>query len=158
MTGDERLTVEQQARVTMILAAAMATSVPVYAVVAWLVTAGMTAPMVEPGVLRTLLIALALVSAAELVFAGVLFRTQVAAARSRETVEERLGAYRVAVVITFALRESVAIYGLVLSLVGDDPVWAAAFAAGALATMLLGWPRRSEMEALAADVPPIDPP
>lgn len=149
--------VEQEARITTILAAAMATAVPVYVVVAWLVTQAMTAPLLSGAALRTVAWALGAVGAAELLFASLMFRLRVAAARRRDTPRERLSGYRNAVVISFALRESVAIFGLALSLASGDPTWAAAFAAVALAAMLVGWPRRSDMRALTSDVPPFDP-
>ena len=148
---------DQQVRVTMILAAAIATTVPVYVLVAWLVTPAITTPLLGGSELRTLVWALAAAAAAEVLFAPFMFRARVAAAGRRPTVEERLSGYRNAVVIAFALRESVAIFGLVLSFVSGDPTWSAVFAAVALATMLMGWPRRSDMEALATGLPPSEP-
>ena len=148
---------DQNVRVTTILAAAMATTVPVYVVVAWLVTPAVTTPLLPGGTLRTLTWVLGAVAAAELLFAPVMFRAQVAAAGRSNTAGERLSGYRNAVVIAFALRESVAIFGLVLSFIGGDPTWSAVFAAAALAAMLIGWPRRSDMEALARSVPPVEP-
>ncbi len=141
----------------MILAAAMATTVPVYVVVAWLVTPAVAAPLASGGTLRTLTWILGAVAAVELVFAAVMFRARVAAAGRSRTAGERLAGYRNAVVIAFALRESVAIFGLALSLIGGDATWSAVFAAAALAAMLIGWPRRSDMEALAREVAPVEP-
>jgi hypothetical protein len=105
--------------------------------------------------LEVLALALAVVSAGHLVGAQVLHQILLAKARNRETPNERLAGYRTAIIIAFALREGVALYGLVLSLLSGDPKWATGFGAVALFSMVVGWPRRSVMEELAAEVPSI---
>jgi F0F1-type ATP synthase membrane subunit c/vacuolar-type H+-ATPase subunit K len=145
---------EQSALTTNIIAAAIAASVPIYMVIAWLVAP--TLEKSEGGELVPLLAGIfAVLSAGHLVLAQVLFASRVRAAEKLPTPEERLASYRVTVIIAFALREAVAIYGLVLSLLSGDPRWCLGFGAVALASMALGWPRRSAMERLASDVPPI---
>jgi F0F1-type ATP synthase membrane subunit c/vacuolar-type H+-ATPase subunit K len=147
--------IDQFARTTNIIAFAIAAAVPIYIVVAWLVAPTVaTAPGYEE--LVPLLAGIfAVLSAGHLVLAQVLFASRVRAAEKLPTPEERLASYRVTVIIAFALREAVAIYGLVLSLLGGDPRWCLGFGAVALVSMALGWPRRSVMERLASDVPPI---
>jgi hypothetical protein len=147
--------IDQFARTTTILAGAIAASIPIYMVVAWLV-----APTVATGADNDELVPLlagilAALSAGHLVLASVFFANRVRAAEKLPTPEERLAGYRVAVIIAFALREAVAIYGLVLTFLSGDPRWCLGFGAVALVSMALGWPRRSSMERLASDVPPI---
>ena len=62
---------------------------------------------------------------------------------------------RIVFIIAFALREAVAIYGLVLSFLNGDIRWALGFGAVALMSMLLGWPKKLTMVQLGSEVPPI---
>ena len=146
---------DQVARVTHIIAAAIAASVPIYMVIAWLVAPTVATGTDNADLVRLLAGILAVLSAGHLVLAHLLFVNRVAAAAKLSTPEQRLAAHRVAVIIAFALREAVAIYGLVLSFLSGDPRWAFGFGAVALVSMVFGWPRRSTMERLASDVPPI---
>ena len=148
-------TLDQFARTTMILAGAIAASVPIYMAVAWLVAPTVASASGSDDLVPLLAGIFAVLSAGHLVLAQLLFTSRVRAAEKLPTPEERLARYRVAVIIAFALREAVAIYGLVLSLLGGDPRWCLGFGAVALVSMVLGWPRRSTMERLASDVPPI---
>lgn len=155
MPQDPGQSLDSAARINTVLAATMLASVAVYVVIAYLVAPTAAGDPLDPELLRTLAIVLGVVSAATLITAEVLFRARLRGARAATAVSERLAGYRVAMIIAFALRESVAIYGLVLSFLSNDPVWAIGFAAVAALAMVAGWPRRSTLEALAADVPPI---
>jgi F0F1-type ATP synthase membrane subunit c/vacuolar-type H+-ATPase subunit K len=94
-------------------------------------------------------------SLGHLLAAQILFAARVRAAEVLPTPEQRLAAYRVAVILAFAIREAVAIYGLVLSFISGDLRWCFGFGAIALVSMMMGWPRRSTMERLGSEIPPI---
>ena len=47
------------------------------------------------------------------------------------------------------------VYGLVLSLISGDLRWCFGFGAIALVSMMMGWPRRSTMDRLESEIPPI---
>ena len=64
---------------------------------------------------------------------------------------ERVASYRTAAIASFALRESVAIIGLVITFLSGDLRWCLGLAAAAALAMLLGWPRRADMVRLAGD-------
>ena len=125
--------IAQSIRTTQIIAGAIMATVPIYVVVA--VTVGATTVPPDAGRLHSMAVAFL--------------------ARREPTPLRRLAAYRVAVIIAFALRETVAIYGLALSLSTGDPNWVIGFGIVALVTMAIGWPRRSHMLELATDVQPI---
>jgi len=55
----------------------------------------------------------------------------------------------------YRLFNSTTLTSILRDLNSGDPRWALGFRAVALASMLMGWPKRSEMERLAAEVPPI---
>jgi hypothetical protein len=148
-------TVEEFARVTHILTGALAGAVIVYMVIAWLVAPTVSEAAGDPEFVRLLAGILAVVAAGQLVGARWYFAIQVRAAEQQTTPERRLGRYRVALIVAFALREGVALYGLVLSFLSGDPRWALGFGAVALFSMALGWPKRSKMERLASETPPI---
>jgi F0F1-type ATP synthase membrane subunit c/vacuolar-type H+-ATPase subunit K len=147
--------IEQFARTTHIIAAAIAASVPIYMVVAWLVAPAVATSSGSDELVPLLAGIFAVLSAGHLVLAQLLFASRVRAAEELPTPEERLASYRVAVIIAFALREGVALYGLVLGFLSGDPRWAFGFGAVALVSMMFGWPRRSTMERLASEVPSI---
>ena len=146
---------DQFARVTNIIAAAILASVPIYMAIAWLVAPTVATSSSSDDLAPMLAGIFAVLSAGHLVLAQLLFASRVRAAETLPTPEERLASYRVAVIIAFALREAVALYGLVLTFLSGDIRWCLGFGAVALVSMVLGWPRRSAMERLASDVPPI---
>ena len=125
-------------------------------VVAWLVAPTVASATGSDDLVPLLAGILAVLSAGHLMLAQLLFTSRVRAAEKLPTPEERLASYRVAVIIAFALREAVALYGLVLSFLSGDPSWSSGFGAVALVSMIFGWPRRSTMERLASEVPSID--
>jgi hypothetical protein len=133
--------------------AALAAAVLVYALVAWLLLAtvlepggvgGLPAPV--PGLLA--LFAAATLVAAPVVERGLLQRGRGAAA------ERRAAAYRVAKVVGFALRETVAVVGLVLALVTGRVAWSGLLSLAALIAMALAWPQAADL----ADAPDADDP
>lgn len=147
--------IRQSIRLTGIIAAAVAASIPIYMVIAWMVAPASESAGLGEAELRILSGVLAFLGVGNLVIAQVLFARGVSRAKTHSTAEQRIASYRTAVIIAFAVREGVAIYGLVLSFLSGDPRWASGFGAVALASMLMGWPKRSEMERLGAEVPPI---
>lgn len=147
--------IDQAARTTTILAGAIAASVPIYMAVAWVVAPSVATASGNDDVVPLLAAIFAVLSAGHLVLAQLLFASRARAAEKLPTPEERLASYRVAVIIAFAIREAVALYGLVLTLLSGDPRWCLGFGVVALVSMALGWPRRSEMERLASEVPSI---
>jgi hypothetical protein len=147
--------IEQSARVTTLIAGALAASVVVYVAIAWFVAPTMAASGGGGEHVQLIAAVLAVVSLGHLVAAQVLFAARVRAAAKLPTPEQRLAAYRTAIILSFALREAVAVYGLVLSFLGGDVRLCLGFGAVALAAMFLGWPKRSAMDRMASLVPPI---
>jgi F0F1-type ATP synthase membrane subunit c/vacuolar-type H+-ATPase subunit K len=147
--------VDKFARTTRIIAAAIAASVPIYMLIAWLVAPTVDSSGGDPNFIPLLAMLFAVVSVVQLAAAYLVFSARVRAAAEQDTSEERLAGYRVAMIIAFALREAVAIYGLMLSLLSGDARWCIGFGLVALVSMVLGWPRRSEIDRLASEVPSI---
>lgn len=145
----------QSARATQIIAAAIAASVLLYMAVAWLVVPTMSIPNANLQHVMLMAGVLAVLSIGHLLVAQTLFAARVRRAEELPTPEQRLGAYRVAVILAFAIREAVAIYGLVLSFISGDLRWCAGFGAIALVSMLMGWPKRSTIDRLGSEVQPI---
>jgi hypothetical protein len=147
---------DEFARTTSIVAAAIAATLPVYVAVAWLLTDRSDwTPTLSGPTIPVVTWAIAAIAIAELATAEVVFRVMAALAASRDTSTDRLTGYRSAIMVAFALREGAAIMGLVLTLLTGELMWCLALSAGALATMLAGWPKRSAMERLASEVAPI---
>jgi F0F1-type ATP synthase membrane subunit c/vacuolar-type H+-ATPase subunit K len=147
--------VDQFARITNMIAAAIVASVPIYMLIAWLVAPTVDTSGSDPNFIPLLAMLFAVVSVVLLGAAYLAFSTRVGAAAEQDTLEERLAGYRIAMIIAFALREAVALFGLMLSLLSGDVRWCFGFGLVALVSMLLGWPRRSEIERLASEVPAI---
>lgn len=147
--------IDQFARVVFIIAAALAASVVIYVAVAWIVAPKMTSPGLDSEQLHLMALILAVLSIGHLAAAQALFTSRLRAAAKLPSPGQRLESYRTSFILAFALREAVAIYGLVLSFLSGDVRWCLGFGAVALLSMLLGWPRRSAMERLASEVPPI---
>lgn len=146
---------DQFARVISVIAAALAASVLIYMVIAWIVVPTMANEGMEFEQLQLIALVLAVLSIGHLVAAQVLFSTRVRAAASLTSPEQRLETYRTSFILAFALREAVAVYGLVLSFLGGDVRWALVFGAAALVSMLLAWPKKSAIVQLGSEVPPI---
>jgi hypothetical protein len=146
--------ITQAIRTTQIIAGAIMLTVPVYAVVA--MTVGATTEPPDADRLHSMAVAFLVLSVFSLLLARTIFASRARTARREPTPLRRLAAHRVAVIIAFALRETVAIYGLALSLSTGDPRWVIGFGAVALVTMAIGWPTRSQMLELATEVQPIE--
>ena len=146
---------DQSARTIQIIAVALAASVLVYMAVAWFVVPTMATSSDDLEYVLLMAGILAVLSLGHLLAAQILFASRARAAAKLSTSEQRLATYRVAVILAFALREAVAIYGLVLSFLSGDVRWCFGFGAIALVSMLMGWPKRSAMDRLASEVPPI---
>jgi len=146
---------DQFIRLINIIAVALVTSVLVYMVIAWVVAPTVAEAGGAAELIQMMAAILTIVSLGHLVAAQMLFAIRVRAAEKLPTPEQRLSSYRVAIILSFALREAVAVYGLILSFLSGDVRWAIGFGAVAAISMLLGWPRRSAMETLGSEVPPI---
>jgi len=129
-----------------VVCAALAGAVLVYAILAWLLlgvvlepagVGGLPAPV--PGVLAVL--AAATLIAAPVVERGLLQRGWAGAA----SPEDRAATYRTAKVVGFALRETVAVVGLVLALVTGRAGWSGLLSLAALLAMALAWPRAADL-------------
>lgn len=145
--------IEQSMRFTQILAVAIMASIIVYMAVA--IVVGPTTDPPDPELLRTLAMAFLVLSVGSLLAARVIFQSRLRLAREGATPIERLQRYRTAVILAFALRETVAIYGLVLSFATGDVRWVFGFGLVALVTMAMGFPRRPQMLELTDTVQPI---
>lgn len=155
MHAPTRSSTDQLVRMNTLIAAALVASVVVYIAVAWLIAPTAAAPSQDTEYIQLIAAILAVLSLGHLVAAQTLFAIRARAAAKLPTPEQRLGAYRVALILSFALREAVAVFGLVLSFLSGDARWCLGFGAVALISMLMGWPKRSEMNRLASEVPPI---
>ena len=143
------------ARLINLIAVALVASVLVYMVVAWFVAPTTTAESGNAEFIQFMAAILAVVSLGHLVAAQMLFAIRARVAAKQPTPEQRLGSYRIAIILSFALREAVAVYGLILSFLSGDARWCLGFGAVAVVSMLLGWPKRSAIDRLGSEVPPI---
>jgi len=138
-----------------LICGAFLVSVAVYVLVARLVMgkAPALAPLPEllPWILAGVAV-LALLSAQPL---GALMARN---AESQPTPEARQAGYRQAVVVAFAVRESAAIFGLVLTLLTGDLSWVLILAAAAVLAMVIGWPRRAQFDRLGRSDTEAPPP
>jgi F0F1-type ATP synthase membrane subunit c/vacuolar-type H+-ATPase subunit K len=144
------LPVDAMARVTTAICFAILASIPLYVAIAWIVVgqgAGVSGAALPP-VLKWALGAVGLVM---LVVAQAVWVAMKRSAAAQPTAAGRLAAYRTAAIVSFALREAAAIVGLVIAMLTGDLRWCLALAAAALLAMLLGWPRRTDMQRLAGD-------
>lgn len=142
--------VNDAARVTTVICAAILLAVPVYVAVAWIVVGqgvGASGSALPP----VLTWALAAVGAALLSVAQAVWAAMTRGAAARPTPAERLAAYRTAAIVSFAMRESAAIVGLAITLLTGDLRWCLGLGAAAVLAMLLGFPRRADMARLAGD-------
>ncbi|MCG6963466.1 MAG: hypothetical protein LJE95_09390 [Acidobacteria bacterium] len=148
--------------VAVVLATAMASSVIIYLVIAaFLVSQNRGAPLGHATMPALLPPVLSVVAVMMLVAAEVLYRIQLRQLRERTEPadpDQVLTAYRQTLLVSLALRESTAVFGLVLTLLSGNLWWCAVFAAVSLAAMALIWPTRRLMEELVgSDTPPISP-
>lgn len=142
--------VDASAQVTIVICIAILASIPCYVAVAWMV-AGQRADASGGGLPPILFWTLGAVGIALLAAAQAVWAAMKQGAATRPTPVERLASYRTAAIVSFAMRESAAIVGLVISLLTGDLRWCLALSAAAVLAMLLGFPRRAEMVRLAGD-------
>jgi hypothetical protein len=150
MSSSSHDSIEQFLRTTTLICLAILAAVPIYWVVAYVASSQSSEKFVSqvPSMLAWVLaaVAVAQIPVASAV-AGALERS----AGAKATVSERLTGWRTATIVAFALRESAAIIGLVITFLTGDLRWCLALGALAVLAMLAGWPRRGVVERLAAD-------
>ena len=144
------LLVDATVRVTTVICTAILASIPLYVAIAWIVV-GQGAGRVAGGLPPVLTWALAAAAIVVLVIAQTVWAAMKRGAAAKPTPAERLALYRSAAVVSFALRESAAVIGLAITFLTGDVRWCLALSAAALLAMLLGWPRRADMQRLAGD-------
>jgi hypothetical protein len=144
------LLVDATVRVTTVICIAILASIPLYVAIAWIVV-GQGAGELGGGLPPVLIWALGAVGIVVLVVAQAMWAAMKGSAAARPTPAERVASYRTAAVVSFALRESAAIIGLVITMLTGDLRWCVGLAAAAVLAMLLGWPRRADMQRLAGD-------
>lgn len=137
-------------RVTTLICFAILMAVPIYMVVAY-VAVGQNPEAYASGIGPTVIWIIAAVAVAQIPVAAAVSGSLKRAAAVKPTLGERLASFRVATIVGFALRESAAIMGLVITFLTGDVRWCLGLGALAMASMLFAWPKRSEAEALAAD-------
>lgn len=135
-------------RPVRMVAAAFAASVTLYTLVAWFLVGRAGRPALGAG----------LPAGADIVGAGVAgilillstrVRVRLAAAprgAGPQTQAERVARYQRAVIVGLAMREAVAIVGLVLALLTGRAAWAYGLGGIAFLAILAAWPRVSEVE------------
>ena len=132
------------------LAAALASAVVIYAVVAWVVVeflgggalaGGLPAPV--PGMLVAVAAVILLVAP---VVERRIFAPVRAGAGEADGAGDSAERYRLAKLVGFALREAAAVIGLVVGLTTGEPRWTWAIAGGTLLLMALAWPRAADLE------------
>ena len=142
--------VDATARITSLICFAIMASIPFYVAIAWIVV-GQSEGAAVAALPPVLTWALGAVGIVMLVVAQAVWGAMKRAATAKPTAFERITAYRIAAIVSFALRESVAIIGLVITMLTGDVRWCMTLAAAALLAMLLGWPRRADMQRLAGE-------
>jgi hypothetical protein len=126
-----------------VVCAALAGAALVYFLVAWLLLAVVLDPAGVGGLPAPVPGVLAVFAAATLVAAPVVERGLLQ--RGGGSVPDAAG-YRAAKLLGFALRETVAIVGLVLALVTGRAAWSGLLSLAALVAMALAWPRAADLE------------
>jgi len=135
-------------RTTTIICFAISISVPIYVAIAWFMASQSTQADNVPAPVVYGLVASA---GALLIAAAAVSRRMKTAAATKPTLGERVEAQRIATIISFALREGIAVIGLVITLLGGDLRWCLGLATVSLVSMLLDWPKPAEWERLASD-------
>ena len=148
MDHAEQALLARAMRTTTIICFVISMSVPIYVAIAWfMATQGPRADNVPVPVAY----GLAASAGALLIAAAAVSRRMKAAAATKPTLGERIEAQRAATIVSFALREGIAVIGLVITLLGGDLRWCLGLATVSLVSMLLDWPKPAEWERLAND-------
>lgn len=132
-----------------IIAGALASSVLVYVVVAWLVTSGAREGGGEEpiGLGLPIVVVLAGMAIMNLILAPIIERALTGTAAGQPW-ERALAEYRKAKIVSFAFREAAAVLGLMITLFTGDPAWCYGLSAATLVAMALAWPSRDSLERL----------
>ncbi len=143
--GSEDAVVAATYRLVVIVCAALLVSLVIYVVLAsflveqeGFVVAGDLPPVLPP--------LLAAIGVAMLGIAQVIPSLIARQARATSDVGERLRTAQTATIIGMALRESTAIFGLVITLLTGEIVWVLALAGLSALAMVVNWPRRSQFQ------------
>lgn len=148
MDHAEQALVTRSMRTTTVICFAIAMSIPIYVAIAWFMASHGPLDDEPPASVAYGLLALA---AGLLIAAVAVSRHLKTAAAAKPTLVERLEAHRVATIVSFALREGIAVVGLVITLLEGDLRWCLGLATVSLVSMLLDWPKPAEWARLAAD-------
>ncbi len=150
--GDlQKETLDTQYRQIAIVSFAMIASVVMYMIFAWFLPlkAG------DSGELGIPWIAMAAVGLGLLAAAPMISRILMANQPPTAAVEERIVKFKAATIVGFALRESAAVIGLMITMLTGDFRWVAALGSLTILAMLLAFPKRSHLEKLGQETPPI---
>jgi len=148
MDHAEQALVMRSMRTTTVICFAIAISIPIYVAIAWFLASQGPLDDEPPASVVYGLLALA---AGLLIAAVAVSRRLKTTAAAKPTLVERLDAQRVATIVSFALREGIAVVGLVITLLDGDLRWILGLATVSLVAMLLDWPAPADWERLAAD-------
>ena len=132
-----------------VICGALAASVVMYVGVAWVVVRQGALGEVSGAMPAALPGAMLVAAALLLVAAGRVQRAMLARAAKPDGTGGSgvpMQAIQSAYIVGFALREAVAICGLVLTLISGDLKWAVVLSAVAVLAMVAGWPTRSRVE------------
>lgn len=128
-----------------VLTGALASSVVIYAGVAWFVTSGSGAGGDQPARLPLAVIGvLAALALFDLVVAPLIER-HLAGGGGGGDLDAALATYRRAKIVGFAFREAAAVLGLLITLFTGNPLWCFALVAATLVAMAVAWPSRDEL-------------
>lgn len=137
-------------------------SVPVYVVIAVLLTEGEAGTFPSEALPAALVPVLIVVAALLLLAAPAIGNAIKRPERDMTggaagTASQRLERFRTGHIVAFALRETAAILGLVLTLVTSNLDWVLILGAATMVAMLLGWPRAAAARRLVkSDAAPLD--
>jgi hypothetical protein len=150
---DDSLLIERELRILQIIVYSITFSLVVYVGVGIvLLRQGTVAPMTTPTVLPWVL---AVVAVSILAAAGTVVKTIMARVRKVETASEKLTAYRSAVVVGAAMRESVGVIGLFATLITHNLLWVTLLAALAALAILTNLPTRLALRSALQENAPI---
>jgi F0F1-type ATP synthase membrane subunit c/vacuolar-type H+-ATPase subunit K len=136
-------------RMTVIVCAALLVSLVIYVVLASFLVEqeGFAVTGEMPPILPPLLAA---IGVGMLVVAQIVPALIARQARAAADIGERLRQAQTTVIIGMALRESTAIFGLVITLLTGEILWVLALAGLSALAMVVNWPRRSHLETIIA--------
>ncbi len=150
---DESIVLDQEIRKLQIIVFSMIFSLVIYGGIAVvLVRKGTAGPMTTPAILPWVLAAVAV---SILATAGTFVKAIMARVRKVETASEKLTAYRSAVIVGAAMRESVGVIGLFATLITGNLLWVGLLSALATLAILTNLPTRSAVRAAVEDNAPI---